>query len=81
MPSSKRRTIQLFKTLMGEDAARSVTIATTMWDQLWNEKQEGAAESRFEELKEHWKVWNVHSCSHVPTDILNRASSQSIPPY
>ncbi|KAF9054329.1 hypothetical protein BJ165DRAFT_704787 [Panaeolus papilionaceus] len=55
MPSSKRRTIQLFKTLMGEDAARSVTIATTMWDQLWNEKQEGAAESRFEELKEHWK--------------------------
>ncbi|KAF9039036.1 hypothetical protein BJ165DRAFT_1495954 [Panaeolus papilionaceus] len=53
---SKKKLIALFKELLGPGRAKSVTIITTMWDELWTEAQRERAENRYRQLEsEHWK--------------------------
>ena len=69
--------IALFKELLGPRTAKSVTIVTTMWDELWTEAQRERAENRYKQLEnEHWKVTN-HTLNPVLTRLL-KASSRRI---
>ncbi|KAF9031296.1 hypothetical protein BJ165DRAFT_1518977 [Panaeolus papilionaceus] len=49
MSGSKKRAKEIFQMITGERTERRVTIATTMWDTLWNDEQRDKAEKRFEE--------------------------------
>ncbi|KAF9050592.1 hypothetical protein BJ165DRAFT_1458863 [Panaeolus papilionaceus] len=56
MSCSKKRTMNMIKSLTGWKSARSITILTTQWDQLWNEEQNEKAEARLKHLNDdHWK--------------------------
>ncbi|KAF9042387.1 hypothetical protein BJ165DRAFT_265151 [Panaeolus papilionaceus] len=58
LSGSKRRAIQTLKLLSrinGEEPG-SVLVATTMWDRLWNKRNQKAAEERFVQLRDEiWK--------------------------
>lgn len=57
MAGSKKKTLEMFKMLAGERYHGCITIATTMWDQIWNETQVERAGARFKQMKdEFWQV-------------------------
>lgn len=57
MSGSKTQNLDIFKTLIGEQAAKNIAVVTTMWDLLWTEEQKDKAEKRYRQLQdEHWKV-------------------------
>ncbi|PPQ69098.1 hypothetical protein CVT24_000142 [Panaeolus cyanescens] len=57
VPGSKRKLMAMFKEILGPRTARSVTIVTSMWDEVWTDAQLRRAEDRFNQLQgEHWKV-------------------------
>ncbi|PPR01470.1 hypothetical protein CVT24_001874 [Panaeolus cyanescens] len=55
IPGSKRRTLDMFKSLTGIETARDLTIVTSMWNMVFSEKQYENAEKRFHELSDD--IW------------------------
>ncbi|PPQ64069.1 hypothetical protein CVT24_008882 [Panaeolus cyanescens] len=57
LSGSKRKTIEMLKLLTGIDSSQPglLMVATTMWDRLWTERAQLAAEERFVQLRD--EVW------------------------
>src|SRR5436190_18841399 len=57
MAGTKGKVLDLFKMMTGPKTGSTITVVTTMWDQLWKEEQSVAAEQRFEEMRtRYYKV-------------------------
>ncbi|PPQ68878.1 hypothetical protein CVT24_007687 [Panaeolus cyanescens] len=83
LPGSRMKTMEMLKALVrgsatatsstGSTNEGSVTIITTMWDQVWCERVGQRAESNYTQLKDHvWKVFgsflsNNLSLANLPT--------------
>ncbi|PPR04313.1 hypothetical protein CVT24_013386 [Panaeolus cyanescens] len=51
MKENRSKTLDIFKALTGLTTERNITIVTTMWDQIWNQKQQEMANQRLQDLQ------------------------------
>ncbi|KAF9039048.1 hypothetical protein BJ165DRAFT_362845 [Panaeolus papilionaceus] len=82
MAGTKGKALDMFKAITGDETAANITVVTTMWDRLWNDRQREKANVRLEELRNnHWKEFidngadllkfeNTHESA---MDILNQS--------
>ncbi|KAF9053099.1 hypothetical protein BJ165DRAFT_1400442 [Panaeolus papilionaceus] len=56
MAGTKKRSLELFKSITGRETSDYLVFVTTMWDQIWNKRQQNMARQRFQQLQEkHYK--------------------------
>ncbi|KAF9034805.1 hypothetical protein BJ165DRAFT_1615670 [Panaeolus papilionaceus] len=78
LPGSHRRVLQTFHALTGIKTARSITVVSTMWDNIWGDSATRRAESNFSQLRD--AIWKEHvdSGSRVVKFDNTKESSLSI---
>ncbi|KAF9032610.1 hypothetical protein BJ165DRAFT_771728 [Panaeolus papilionaceus] len=60
LPGSRRRTFEMFKNMFeGHKSLASLTVITTMWDTVHNERTQNRAQSKFAQLREETLTVNV----------------------
>ncbi|KAF9039806.1 hypothetical protein BJ165DRAFT_340129 [Panaeolus papilionaceus] len=85
LPGSQRQVLRTFEALTGTQAARHITVVSTMWDLIWNENIRTRAEGNFSQLREEiWKdyiaqgakIVKFHNTQESALTILDNAYGQ-----